>query len=327
MLTPRKLPPITPAAAARFWSKVTKTETCWLWTGRPGEFGYGYFAVSIHTEFGRAHARFAAHRVAYLLGHGENPGDLYVLHSCDVQACVNPAHLRLGTRLDNERDKSARNRHPRGGRVPGVYLPRPEITLRRREAERHHAAKLTSAAAQSIRERYVAGEGTTQLAEEFGVTRQSLYCLLRGTTWKHAGGPRSEIRRMYGENVPTSKMTTDQVAQLRGLYESGWTLYDLAPRFGLAPQTVSNIVRGKTWKHVRPTDPAKVRRGFRMLTKEQVTKIRQRHAAGVSQRRLAKDYSVSPAAICLIVNRKTHTANSKPRLTLATLASALIPVV
>jgi hypothetical protein len=32
-------------AEVRFWTKVKKTDTCWLWTGVPNDSGYGVLGV------------------------------------------------------------------------------------------------------------------------------------------------------------------------------------------------------------------------------------------------------------------------------------------
>jgi DNA-binding Xre family transcriptional regulator len=73
-----------------------------LWTGARRPLGYGALSV-LH-----------AHRVAYELVYGKIPPDLIVLHICDNPPCVNPAHLRVGTRSENTRDMYAKGRH--GGR-------------------------------------------------------------------------------------------------------------------------------------------------------------------------------------------------------------------
>jgi hypothetical protein len=76
---------------------------CWEWLGtRNVRSGYGRFWD------GRADSY--AHRKSYFLFYGEEPGELDVLHSCDNPGCVNPAHLRLGTDLDNAQDKRERGR-------------------------------------------------------------------------------------------------------------------------------------------------------------------------------------------------------------------------
>ncbi len=52
-------------------------------------------------------------RLAYKLFKGplEKRGpNIHIMHSCDTPACVNPDHLRLGTRSDNMKDMYAKNR-------------------------------------------------------------------------------------------------------------------------------------------------------------------------------------------------------------------------
>src|SRR6266481_7270354 len=92
------------APAERFWAKVHKGESCWLWTGATNPAGYGMFSK------GGREGAILAHRFAWIITHGEEPA-LHVLHKCDIPACVNPLHLFLGTDLDNQRDAIAKGRH------------------------------------------------------------------------------------------------------------------------------------------------------------------------------------------------------------------------
>jgi hypothetical protein len=91
--------------ARRFWAKVNKTDTCWLWTGHIDRgCGYGKFTADWRK------GSELAHRVSFYLAHGFYPkGE--TCHTCDVRACVRPDHLYDGTRSDNMRDAVARKRH------------------------------------------------------------------------------------------------------------------------------------------------------------------------------------------------------------------------
>jgi hypothetical protein len=79
----------------RFWSKVEKTETCWLWLGHKALSGYGQFSVN------RAVGNMQAHRMAYLFEKGSIPTGLVIDHLCRNKACVNPDHLEPVTQFEN----------------------------------------------------------------------------------------------------------------------------------------------------------------------------------------------------------------------------------
>jgi len=90
----------------RFWKRVQKTASCWLWSGSYCA-GYGIFGLTYNGE----RYTFVAHKVGWLLHHEDIPENICVLHDCqrhnglgDVRGCVNPDHLKLGTRGDNSRD-------------------------------------------------------------------------------------------------------------------------------------------------------------------------------------------------------------------------------
>lgn len=83
-----------PLDTDRFWNKVMKTDTddgisrCWFWTGAKTMDGYG-------RTYYRGYA-IPAHRVSYEIANGSIPYGMFVLHSCNIRDCVNPAHLYLG---------------------------------------------------------------------------------------------------------------------------------------------------------------------------------------------------------------------------------------
>lgn len=84
----------------RFWSRVNKTNKCWLWTGNKNGKGYGQFSIK--------HVYYLAHRVSYELIIGKIPGGLDLDHLCRTPLCVRPSHLEPVTRLEN----SMRGNHP-----------------------------------------------------------------------------------------------------------------------------------------------------------------------------------------------------------------------
>lgn len=99
---------------ARFWAKVDRSggpDACWIWRGCVSGRGYG------RLKWG-SRVPTRAHRVAYELAFGPIPDGLYVLHRCDVPACVKTepdarfpnGHLWLGTAQDNTDDMIAKGR-------------------------------------------------------------------------------------------------------------------------------------------------------------------------------------------------------------------------
>jgi len=96
--------------AERFWPKVSRrgVDECWPWTG-------AMRADRGTIRAGRAvEGMLTSNRAAWLAAKGPIPEGMNVLHTCDNAVCCNPGHLYLGTHLDNEADKKARNRHARG---------------------------------------------------------------------------------------------------------------------------------------------------------------------------------------------------------------------
>jgi hypothetical protein len=90
----------------RFWEKVDKTETCWLWTGSLCSSGYGNFRDNRVLK--------PAHRYSYELITGPIPDGKQLDHTCHKndgscsggvtcvhRRCVNPSHLDPVTSQEN----------------------------------------------------------------------------------------------------------------------------------------------------------------------------------------------------------------------------------
>lgn len=89
----------------RFWSKVDRSSSeCWIWTAAVTNAGYGKFKLP------RDGKSISAHRLALLLTDGPVPDGMEVDHLCRNRRCVNPAHLEIVSREENQR----RSREDRG---------------------------------------------------------------------------------------------------------------------------------------------------------------------------------------------------------------------
>jgi hypothetical protein len=86
----------------RFWAKVEKTPTCWLWIAYVNpSTGYGQFGLTHGVMVG-------AHRFSYELVHGPVPDGFDVHHMCLTRRCVNPDHLEAVSRAENLRLRANR---------------------------------------------------------------------------------------------------------------------------------------------------------------------------------------------------------------------------
>lgn len=139
----------------RFWNKVDKTDSCWLWTG--GTSG-GYGQVKINNKM------YRAHRVSWFLAGNTIPEGHVVRHKCRNRHCVNPEHIETGTYAENN----------------GIDRVR-DGTCASGEKQGH--AKLTEAQVLEIRER--ATENQYRLAEEYGVSQGAVWLIIQRRNWKH----------------------------------------------------------------------------------------------------------------------------------------------
>lgn len=106
-------PPRTPEEFSRaFWLKVSKTESCWNWTGTVELPGYGVIK--------RDGKQLKAHRVSWGLINSELTPSQRLDHVCHNKLCVNPDHLRIVTAKQNAEHRLGANRNSTTG-VRGVH--------------------------------------------------------------------------------------------------------------------------------------------------------------------------------------------------------------
>ena len=171
----------------RFWAKVLKTETCWLWTASKSCVdGYGHFyPIRGHT--------ICAHRFSWELHYGPIPPDLDCCHDCDTPSCVRPDHLFLGTRLDNMEDARQKGRIHEGPAWQAhcrLYAARGDNHGLRKHPERAARGEKVGTAQHTAEEiqamRALASSMTyTAIARRFNVTPEYVGKIIRRERWKH----------------------------------------------------------------------------------------------------------------------------------------------
>jgi len=145
----------------RFWEKVGKTKTCWLWLAATTPAGYGKIYVDSQTGVDMAH------RVSYMEAHGAIPNGLFVCHECDNPACVRPDHLFLGTQADNLADMTRKGRRRNG-------YPR---------GEKNGNAKLSIDQVAGIRNRLAAGEKQASIAADYAIHQSTVSKIHLKKSW------------------------------------------------------------------------------------------------------------------------------------------------
>jgi transposase len=206
----------------RFWMNVRKEENCWLWHGAKDRDGYGVFKGEhdgiVYTK---------AHRYSFVIHKGPIVTGLSVCHTCDVPSCVNPAHLVVGSTAFNMADKMAKGRH-----VAKFGAAQPRAILTEEQAR----AILTDPRSHS------------QIAAEYGVAAQTISSLKTRVSWSHLGKEKGvKAKRISPRRGKSDKVTPEIVRTIRASTDRG---VDLAARFGIKPQDVSDIRKRRSWAHI-----------------------------------------------------------------------------
>ena len=218
----------------RFYARIDTSSDphgCWLWTRGLTAQGYGTMSVEGRVTL--------MHRLSYELHVGPIPAGLHVLHRCPggaKPACCNPAHLAVGTPLDNSHDVLPHERHT----VRGSSHPR---------------AVLTEDAVIQMRALAAEGWRIHAIATHFQQTFNCVRAVLVRETWKHLPEPFGAMplilpSRPHGIENNKTKLTPDAVMVIRQRLTHGESRTSLACDYKVTWHTIDAIAKRLTWKHL-----------------------------------------------------------------------------
>jgi hypothetical protein len=246
----------------RFWRKVNKTETCWLWVGASDGGGYGM--IGLDGKMAKAH------RLSWIMSNGPIPEGQWVLHHCDTPACVRPDHLFLGDRQANMDDMVAKGRADRTKKIKQTaeerFWPRVNKTegcwlwtgtrdgggfgYFRSERQRIKAHRFS----------WILSFGPIQPGKVVIRNCSNILCvrpdhLFVGTQRENiahatAKGRMSTTPKIWGEQHNFVKLKSAQALEIRAVAAQGVAPADIAAKFGVTQSNICYIVRRKTWKHL-----------------------------------------------------------------------------
>jgi len=239
---------------ARFWAKVEKTNGCWNWTAaRIGNPLRGAFRVR-----GKM---FHAHRLSFLLAHGSIPAGYNVFRSCGNQFCIRPDHLFLSQLTGRPRDSSKSTTMRRfmrltlktetcwlwtGTRWRGygaIKMPIGEGRWRARPAHR--------VSYQLFRGEIPPGMFVCHRCDNPSCVRPDH--LFLGTSAENTADAALKGRMRRGTESPGAKLTETEVIDIRRRMSGGKeTVYEVAADYRVSPSLISQIQRGRIWRHVQP---------------------------------------------------------------------------
>lgn len=222
-------------AEVRFWAKIEKTDSCWLWKDALTSYGNGRLLVN-----GEA---IAAHRYSYELHFGPTPAGVEILHTCNNPACVNPSHLFLGTtenRFWGCVQKTDTCWLWTGNKQKGGYgrikTKGKSIKAHRYSWELHNGPVPVKL--------YVLHH-----CDNPGCVNPAH--LFLGTYADNSADMVSKGRSVRGEKHRSAKLVESDIAKIFDDRKNGMIYKDIANKYGVNDRQISNILNRQSWTHVK----------------------------------------------------------------------------
>jgi hypothetical protein len=136
-----------------------------------------------------------SHRISYAVYNGDIEDGICVCHKCDNMKCINPNHLFLGTKDDNNKDMFKKGRYARGDNS-GARL-HPESVAR---GENAYFSKLSEYEVTNIlNDYYFSLKKVKDICIQYKVDRGTIADITQRRTWVHV------YNRVMGDMKPYIK--------------------------------------------------------------------------------------------------------------------------
>lgn len=266
MPPPKPYPTLTRDQRLLFWEKVDVRgrDECWPWTRALKGRGFGALRVNKQS--------LSSHRVVYEMTHGAVPQDRYVYHVCGVANCCNPRHLICGTKQEVEAAKKTIKKVDvdwRSKKMPSIEerfwsrVDKGEIGvggfncwLWTGDKDQHGYGRISRGDGKKMKAHRLSWEidrGIKAGKMFIRHTCDNPSCvnpahLLRGNHKDNMNDMKKRGRSMTGTKNPLSKLSREQVEEMRELYAMGeYRHVDLAEKYGISRTAVTLILNKKRW--------------------------------------------------------------------------------
>lgn len=155
-------------------------------------------------------------------------------------------------------------------------------------------ARLTEEDATEIKRRRLSGESRKTIAEDFGITPNTVSKIVLGRRWAHLPGGRQQGSAKY-------KLAEADIPAIVKRLLNDENAYKITADYGVDPNVIHLLSRGRSWKHIGLPIVPRRRPGRKpRISKESAKEIKRRALAGERQSAIARDLDIDQSTVSRI---------------------------